>query len=239
MLVVDGGVEAEIVFNPLTFFISASDADYAAAVDFSEVADDAAGGASRGGGDEGFRGLGLADFKEAEIGGEAVDAEKVQEIGVGEERDAGKFLKGTLPLAGKETVFLEPGEAGDFVTLFEIGMAGFGDFGEAEGAHDFADLDGRHVLGEIGHPDAHGGIDGEIFYAGEGLAFGDGGDGGFGEFEDVGSDEAGGAIGEEPLTIGGWHGGRVEEEWEGSQKAREKKTQRRPSHKSLRASRGR
>jgi len=43
-----------------------------------------------------FAGLRLADFEEAEIGGEAVDAEKVQEIGVGEERDAGKFLKGTL-----------------------------------------------------------------------------------------------------------------------------------------------
>jgi len=103
--------------------------------------------------------------------------------------------------------------------FFEIGIAGFGDFGEAEGAHDFTDLDGRHVLREIGHPDAHGGVDGEIIYAGEGLAFGDGGDGGFGEFEDVGSDEAGGAIGEDPLTVGGWHGGRVEEEWEGSQKA--------------------
>src|SRR5882762_3719468 len=223
MLVVDGDVEAEIVFNPFTFFIGAGDTDDAAAVDFSELADDAAGGSSGGGDDEGFAGLRLADFEEAEIGGEAVDAEKVQEIGVGEERDAGKFLKGTLPLAGKETVFLEAGEAGDFVAFFEIGIAGFGDFGEAEGAHDFADLDGRHVLGEIGHPDAHGGVDGKIFYAGEGLAFGDGGDGGFGEFEDVGSDEAGGAIGEEPLTIGGGHGGRVEEEWEGSQKKKKKK----------------
>src|SRR5258707_12226571 len=162
MLVVDGDVEAEIVFNPFTFFIGAGDTDDAAAVDFSELADDAAGGSSGGGDAEGFTGLRLGDFEEAEIGGEAVDAEKVQEIGVGEERDAGKFLKGTLPLAGKETVFLEAGEAGDFVTLFEIGMAGFGDFGETQGAHDLPDLDGRSGLGETGPPVASGGTAGEL-----------------------------------------------------------------------------
>jgi hypothetical protein len=67
-------------------------------------------------------------------------------------------------------------------------------------------------LGEVGHPDAHGGVDGKIFYAGEGLAFGDGGESRFGELEDVGSNEAGGAIGEDPLAIGSWHGERVEEE---------------------------
>jgi len=77
MLVVDGGVEAEIVFNPLTFFIGAGDADYAAAVDFAELADDAAGGAGGGGDDEGFAGFRLADFEETEVGGEAVDAEEI------------------------------------------------------------------------------------------------------------------------------------------------------------------
>src|SRR5258708_38593995 len=107
MLVVDGGVEAEIVFNPFTFFIGAGDTDDAAAVDFSELADDAAGGSSGGGDDEGFAGLRLADFEEAEIGGEGVGAEKVQEIGVGEERGGGEVLEGNLPPAGKGPVFLE------------------------------------------------------------------------------------------------------------------------------------
>ena len=46
---------------------------------------------------------------------------------------------------------------------------------------------------------------------GEGLAVGDGGDGGFGELEDVGSDEAGGAGGEFPLTVDDWHGERLGE----------------------------
>lgn len=36
--------------------------------------------------------------------------------------------------------------------------------------------------------------------------------------ENVGSDQAGRAIGQEPLAIGGWHVERVVEEWGGSQK---------------------
>ena len=96
MLVVDGGVEAEIVFNPFTFFIGAGDADDAAAVNFAELADDAAGGSGGGGNDERFAGLGLADFEEAEVGGEAVDAEECEEIGVGEKGNGGEFLKGAL-----------------------------------------------------------------------------------------------------------------------------------------------
>jgi len=54
MFVVDGGVESEIVFDPLTFFIGSGDANYTAAVDFAELANDAAGGACGGGDDEGF-----------------------------------------------------------------------------------------------------------------------------------------------------------------------------------------
>src|SRR5882757_3912096 len=180
MFVVDGSVEAEIVFNPRTFFVRAGNADDTATMDFAKLANDAAGGTRGGGDDEGFAGLRLADLEEGEVGGGAVDAKGSEGIGVGEERNAGKFLEGALTLAGKDTVFLEAGEAGDFISLFEIRIAGFDDFGEAEGAHDFAELDGRHVLGEVGHPDAHGGVDGEIFYFGEGLAFGDGGERRFG-----------------------------------------------------------
>jgi len=101
-------------------------------MDFAKLANDAAGGTRGGGDDEGFAGLRLADFEEAEVGGEAVDAKEIEEIGVGEERNAGKFLEGALTLAGKDTVFLEAGEAGDFISLFEIRIAGFDDFGEAK-----------------------------------------------------------------------------------------------------------
>ena len=43
----------------------------------------------------------------------------------------------------------------------------------------------------------------EIFDAGEGLVFGGSGDRGFGEMEDVGGDQAGGAGGEDPVMVGG------------------------------------
>jgi len=84
-------------------------------------------------------------------------------------------------------------------------MAGFGDFGEAEGAHHIAQSDGGHVLGDVGHPDAHGGIDGEVFDAGEGLAVFEGGKRGVLESEDIGSDEVFGAGREQPLAVGSRH----------------------------------
>ena len=91
-------------------------------------------------------------------------------------------------------------------------MAGFNNFGETEGAHDFADLDGRHVLRDVHHPDAHGGVDGEIFDAREGLAVFERGGRRFFELENIGSDEILRTCGKNPLTIGVWHGKRIEEE---------------------------
>ena len=93
MLVIDGSVEAEIVFNPLTFFIGAGNADDAATVDFADLTGNAAGGSGGGGDDESFAGLRLADFEKAEVGGEAVDAESAEEIGVGEEGNGGELRK--------------------------------------------------------------------------------------------------------------------------------------------------
>ena len=169
-LVIDGGIKAEIVLNPLTFFIGTGNADDAAAVNFADLTGNASSGAGRRGDDESFAGLGFADFEKAEIGSEAIDAESAEEIGVGEEGNGRKLLEGAFFLAGDEDIFLKASEAHDLVTFFEIGMAGFDNFGETEGTHNIADLDGRHVLGDIGHPDAHRGVDGEVFDASEGLA---------------------------------------------------------------------
>jgi len=92
----------------------------------------------------------------------------------------GSFWKAPFPSPARMQYSWRPVRPETLSPFFEIGIAGFDDFGEAEGAHDFADLDRRHVLREVGHPDAHGGVDGEVFYFGEGLAFGDGGDWGVG-----------------------------------------------------------
>ena len=115
-------------------------------------------------------------------------------------------MEGAGFLAVDEDVVLKAGQAGNLVALLEIGMAGFDDFGEAEGAHDVTESDGRHVLGYVGHPDAHGGVDGEIFDAGEGLAVLNGGEGRFGELEIAWGDQASGTGDEFPLTDDVGHG---------------------------------
>jgi hypothetical protein len=84
-------------------------------------------------------------------------------------------------------------------------MAGVDDFGETESAHDLADLHRWHVLRDISHPDAHGGIDGEVFDAGEGLTVVESGNGRFGKFENVRGYEAMRTCGEFPLTIDAGH----------------------------------
>ena len=69
VFVVDGSIEAEILFNPFAFFIGAGNANDAAAVNFADLSDDAAGGAGGGGNDEGFAGLRFADIEQTEISG--------------------------------------------------------------------------------------------------------------------------------------------------------------------------
>jgi hypothetical protein len=203
LFVVDGGVEAEVVLNPFTFFVGPGDADDAAAVDLAKRPRNAAGGASRGGDNQRFTLVGPADLQQAEVGGESSNTEGAKEIRVRKKGNRGKFLERARFFARDDDVFLEAGEAEELVALFVVGMARFDDFGKAEGAHDFADLDGRHVLREVDHPYAHGGIEGEIFYFGEGLVFANGGNGRFDELEGVWSDEAGGTRVEKPLVVGG------------------------------------
>jgi len=74
-------------------------------VDFASWPTITAGGASGGGDDEGFTGLRLANFEEAENGGEPLMPRRFRKLGVGEERDAGKSL-------GKGTRFLLAGRRG-------------------------------------------------------------------------------------------------------------------------------
>lgn len=115
-------------------------------------------------------------------------------------------MKGTSFLSGNEGEGLKTGEAHNLVALFEVGVTGFDNFCETEGAHDFAELYGSHVLRDVHHPDTHGGVDGKISHARESLAVLEDGKRGFLELKDVGSDEFFGACGENPLTIGVGHG---------------------------------
>ena len=115
-------------------------------------------------------------------------------------------MESTGFLSGYAGKGLEPSQAHDLVAFFEIGMAGFDDFAEAESAHDLAELDGRHVLRDVSHPDAHGRVDGKILDAREGLAVFKRGKRRFFELKDVGSNETVRTGGENPLTICVGHG---------------------------------
>jgi len=183
--VVDGDIEAEIVFDPLTFFLGTGDANDTTAVNLANLPDDATGGAGCARDHKGLASLRLTDIEKTEIGGHAVDAESAEEVDVGEERDGGEFLEGIALLTGEEEVLLEAGEAEKFVTFLEVGMARFDDFGEAKGAHHLAELHRWHVLRYVSHPNAHCGVDGEIFDARESLAIGERRNSGLGELQDI------------------------------------------------------
>jgi len=106
-------------------------------------------------------------------------AEEVQKIGGRRERGCwGVSGRRLFPSPARDAVFLEgPVRPETLSPFLEIRIAGFDDFGESEGAHDFADLNWRHVLREVGHPDAPWwGRWRDISLWARGLAFGDGGD---------------------------------------------------------------
>ena len=94
MLVVDGGAEAEIVFDPITFFIGAGGADKVAAVDFAELADYASSGVGSRGDDEVFARSRFADIEEPEISSESVVAQSA-------EKNGGRRRKGQKEFCGR------------------------------------------------------------------------------------------------------------------------------------------
>jgi len=128
-------------------------------------------------------------------------------------------------------------------------MAGIDDFREAEGAHDVTESDGGHVLGNVGHPDAHGGVNGEVCDAGEGLAVLEGGERRLGELKIGRGDEAGRAGDEFPVTDGVGHGSLREKSSGGkgekqmgeeiAEHRKKKMAQRRRVHRAEKRSRGR
>src|SRR6266705_4054147 len=88
---------------------------------------------------------------------------------MGNEGNLRNFLVGRLGRFIDDDVVLKAGETRDAIALFEIGVARFYNFGKTNGAHNFTN---RHngKVSISGHPDAHGGIAGEILHAREDLA---------------------------------------------------------------------
>src|SRR5271167_1451480 len=166
MFVVDGSVQTEIVLDPTALFVSAHDSHNMAAMHLAQLTDDTAGSTSGSGDDQCFAGLWFSEFEQAEVGGETIDAQSAKEAGVGEKRDGRNFLKGRQVAGANDDISLQSSEADNFVALLEGRMARFNDFGQTESAHDLTERDGRHVLRNVCHPYAQGGVDGKKFDTG-------------------------------------------------------------------------
>ncbi len=168
-LVVDGGVEAEILDNVPALVGPARDADGAATLDLRDLADDRADGARCSGDEDGVTRLRAAKLKETEIGGEAGHAAGAEH---GRQFD-GKALRqhahGAHAFIG-DAVVLPAGEAAHPVAFLVARRVRLHDHADAAAAHDLADADGRHVLVHVAHPDAVRGIEAEIEHAHDRLA---------------------------------------------------------------------
>src|SRR3546814_9075841 len=76
--VVDGAVEAEVVYQPGALLVGAGDPDHPAAEDLGDLHGDRAGGARGGGDHDGLPLLDLADVGEADVRSKAVRPEQAQ-----------------------------------------------------------------------------------------------------------------------------------------------------------------
>ena len=77
-LVIDGGIEAQVLDDVVAFLGSAGDADGAAALDLGDLAGDGADGAGGARKDDGLARLGLTDIQQAEVGRQSGHAEGTQ-----------------------------------------------------------------------------------------------------------------------------------------------------------------
>ena len=86
LFVVDGRIKAEVFRDPIAFFVAAGDAHDAAAVNLSDLSDDATGCACGRGNDERFTFLRLRDFH-AEKRRQSVDSQHAKKNGIGNKRN--------------------------------------------------------------------------------------------------------------------------------------------------------
>src|SRR5262249_34971852 len=159
VLVVDGGVEAQLLDEIAALGGAAGKADDAAALQARDLSDERAycpGGAPDA---DGLARLGLADVEQPEVGGDAGHAERAEPAR--QRSEAGVDLVEVLGV--RYDVRLHAGDAGDDVAGDQLGIVGGDDAATPERAHDLAQLHRWHVRAHVVHPAAHGGIERQIF----------------------------------------------------------------------------
>ncbi len=199
-LVVDRGVEPEVVDQPRALLVGARNSDDATAKDLRDLSRDAADTARRAGHDEHVAGLHLPDVEDADERGDTGDAEhadRVQQFDVVGERHHERT--GT---AADAQVLLPPAEAGHLHPDREHVGLRRDDGADDPAAHHLAELDRREVALFVVEPAADRRIDREVRDLDDRFAVLRVGHGVFDELEAVLRRHTDGPLRQQHLSIG-------------------------------------
>ena len=150
LLVVEAGVEAELVDDKVQLRVGSDGADHLQPQVLGELADDLAHGAGRRADEHGLAGLGLPDLLQARVGrqpGHAQGAEEHAEVEVGGVLD---LPDGGHGVGGDDAVLGDGQEGLDEVALLEVGAARLQDAGEGRVDHRAVELERRRVRRDAG-----------------------------------------------------------------------------------------
>ena len=138
---VDARIEAQLVDDVIALGLAAGDAHGAAAVDFRELAHDAADGAGRRGDEHGFAGLGSPDLEEAKPRGQPRHAEDAEIV---RRRYAPRVDRGHV--GGFRDAMALPAELRQHLFAdFDGRITGADDLANGLAHHDLVELRRRHV----------------------------------------------------------------------------------------------
>src|SRR6185295_747277 len=158
-LVVDAGVEFQLLDDEIAFRAAAGDAHHAAALQARDLADRLPDRAGRARDHHRVARLRLAHLQQTEVGGHAGHAERIQPLR--ERADAKVDLVDAYAreiLAVDQAILLNAETAADRVAEGKFRILRGDNLTYAARAHHFADADWRNVASPLVHPAAHGRI---------------------------------------------------------------------------------
>ena len=198
VLVVDAGIEPEVIHHHAAFLRAAGDAHHAGAGDLRDLAGDGSRRPGGGGHDDGLPRLRAADLHHPEIrcgAAGSVDRHNGGLIGLAGDRRAEHVV-------ADDGVFLKAGERGDDVTDGVGRAARFDDLADSGGADHLTEGHRRQVTRLIVEPGANGGVESDIGGAQQCLTVARARGGGGEDLGIFGADESAGAAAQDDLAVG-------------------------------------
>lgn len=195
--VINGGIKAQVLCQPTTFFVGTRKAYGTAAFDFGDLSDGGSDGSRCSGNHDGLSLLGLNNIKESEVGRQSGHAQNME--GSGNRGAVGIEFADFGGGYGPELLPADVGK-GSVSGLEAITGAG-DDFSDCLTGHDVAQLHRVGVGFSIGHATSHVGIDSEEFALNDDFSVFGFRDRFLGQLEVFHGHHAAGAGGETPLSI--------------------------------------